>query len=565
MTEPDARFQAIFQPFRRRIQRLLVERGICWGLTAAGLLASLLLLIGLFTSWDITPLGLLLLLLLGAAGGGVAAQFRRRSDLAFALTLERRADLKERVSTAIVLQDDAASDPEFRALVTEDALAHLESLTPKTLFPRTLARSQKTALLAWGIVLLLFVLPTFDWLYPRPVREQRLALREAGKVLQKQAKDLQERPETRNSDVARQVARNMKKLGIDLQKNRISPRRALMKMHKLEEQARKASRDLADAQAKRDNAATKQAADQARKALANRSAAEKAAAERAREKLAESGDRKQLTPEERNALSREERLSSLAEHLEAGDLGAAAEDLNQLGEDLESAELSEAERAQLAENLEQLSEALQNSSGKQLSAAMKKAAGELQKGTPEGHQQAAAALQDVGDPSETPSAAQQMAAAQGQVSQARQCLAGKCSGRQGMAGKAGNGNAGQGPQPKDRINSRSGFNPQSNGGPGGTGPGSGGLGPDQLPHPSGQRRGAGLHSGQIDPNARQSTAYSIDVRGGPDSTTQTNVPYYDVYQDYRRSAEQAVESDQYPPDERRRVKAYFDALDPARR
>ncbi len=60
------------------------------------------------------------------------------------------------------------------------------------------------------------------------------------------------------------------------------------------------------------------------------------------------------------------------------------------------------------------------------------------------------------------------------------------------------------------------------------------------------------------------TAYSIDVRGGPDSTTQTNVPYYDVYQDYRRSAEQAVGGEQYPPDERRRVKDYFDALDPAR-
>jgi hypothetical protein len=100
---------------------------------------------------------------------------------------------------------------------------------------------------------------------------------------------------------------------------------------------------------------------------------------------------------------------------------------------------------------------------------------------------------------------------------------------------------------------------------GGSGSGTHGFGAGPSQRLPGDRQGNPLYSGRIPPNGRQRTAYSVDVRGAADRMGVSSVPYYDVYQDYRRSAEQAVDGDQYPPDERRRVKSYFDALDPSGR
>ncbi|HEY3418065.1 MAG TPA: hypothetical protein VGM23_14395, partial [Armatimonadota bacterium] len=422
MFEPDAQFQAVFRPYRRRIQRLLVERGICWGVAAAGLLASVLTLLGIFIPWDMTPLGLLVLLLLGGVAGGVVVALRKHSDLAIALTLERRCDMKERVSTAIALHGDPASDAEFRALVTGDALAHLEAHTPKGLFPRSLARPHKTALVAWGVTLLLFVLPSFDWLYPPQTRTQRIAMRQAGQMLQKQAKELKENPLTRDKKVARQLARNIQRLGVDLQKNRISPKRALISINKLKEEAKKAAQTIAAEQATRDLTGTKLGAELMRQALAKRSKAEKAAAQRARQKMA-SGKSDQLTSAERKALAREEGLTALSKHLGAKDFQAAAQDLNRMGKELASEQMSQEEREQLAQDMQQLSQALQNTSGQQMSQALDKAAQAMQQGTSEGQQQAMQGLQSI--PAEGMSGApaeQGMNAAQGQLGEAQQMI-----------------------------------------------------------------------------------------------------------------------------------------------
>jgi len=55
---------------------------------------------------------------------------------------------------------------------------------------------------------------------------------------------------------------------------------------------------------------------------------------------------------------------------------------------------------------------------------------------------------------------------------------------------------------------------------------------------------------------------SIDTHGVPGQSDRTHVPYYEVYTDYRKSAEHAMDSEQIPPGARQRVKDYFEALDP---
>ncbi len=53
------------------------------------------------------------------------------------------------------------------------------------------------------------------------------------------------------------------------------------------------------------------------------------------------------------------------------------------------------------------------------------------------------------------------------------------------------------------------------------------------------------------------------MRGGPISPSTSTVPYYEVYPEYRKQAERALDQEQVSPEDRQRVKAYFDALDPA--
>ena len=54
---------------------------------------------------------------------------------------------------------------------------------------------------------------------------------------------------------------------------------------------------------------------------------------------------------------------------------------------------------------------------------------------------------------------------------------------------------------------------------------------------------------------------TVDVRGG-DGGGRTGVPYTEVYSDYHKGAEHAIEAEQVPPSYTQRVKDYFAQLDP---
>jgi hypothetical protein len=65
----------------------------------------------------------------------------------------------------------------------------------------------------------------------------------------------------------------------------------------------------------------------------------------------------------------------------------------------------------------------------------------------------------------------------------------------------------------------------------------------------------------------QAPAMTVDIPAperGAGEASRSNVPYYDVYTAYRRSAEAATNNEAVPPADRQRVKDYFTALDPYR-
>jgi len=52
----------------------------------------------------------------------------------------------------------------------------------------------------------------------------------------------------------------------------------------------------------------------------------------------------------------------------------------------------------------------------------------------------------------------------------------------------------------------------------------------------------------------------LEVEGAPDPNATSNVPYYDIYPEYRKAAEKALSREDIPVSERKRVRDYFDAL-----
>ena len=68
---------------------------------------------------------------MGAAVGATIGWFRRPSDSAVAQSIDRRASLKDRLSTALEL----GADDEYAAEVQQDAVSKITTTDPKNDFP----------------------------------------------------------------------------------------------------------------------------------------------------------------------------------------------------------------------------------------------------------------------------------------------------------------------------------------------------------------------------------------------------------------------------------------------
>lgn len=514
MHEGLIQLQIALHPFRQRIRLLLIERYACWGAAIAGLLALFLIILDHLTRWYITSEGLLGLALLGAMIGAVMALVRPLSPMAVAATIEQRHNLKERASTTLALHADAHADPAFRDAITADALTALGDITPRALFAPQWARRHALAGGAWMVAIILFLLPVIPWFQSPAAEVERLAMREAGKTLQEQAKQMRQDPQMEHNNTAKQVIRNMQKLGVELEKQRLPRREAMVRMHQLEEQLTKLDQSLA----KQEREAVKPAADAARKA-----------AEAAKQAAAKNGKTAA------QAKARAQQLEKVASSLQAGDMPSAMAELQQLGEDLQTAELTPEEQQSLAKALQQMAKAAPKTSAANQAKQLQQAANALSKCNKPGQCKGGQCMAKLGKPGN--------------------CNGRKCAGRKAAVANARAGMSG---------NCKNGGMCNNPGGTPGTGRGTGPGMVNTANRPTPREPGAGFDAmrqqAQLDKNA---PIYAIDTKGAPDAADRTKVPYYEVYPAYKKSAEHAMRSEDIPLAERQRVKDYFDALDPA--
>jgi hypothetical protein len=520
------------------------QRGLRWlffGL-ACGLGSALALAIAArFAPLISLPRLIVISILAGSAGAIVAlgipwVRDTRRSMLSWAREFDRRLGLKERLSTALEARNGTlnVSNDAIRRLQSADALDRASGVDPRRALPLRVSRRDAAIAAAIGLGLVVALA------LPNPQQTalaEREQFREAARAEAAKIAEIEKAIE--NSPF---LSDTQKQSALD----------AL-------DQAR---RSLEDA-----NATPEQALAALNEAQARLDALQNDANPALREDLRRAGQT--MTPDE---LSRQ-----MAEALAQGDFQKAAEQMRTLTS-RNGQTLSEAEQQRVANQLDQMAREVQNSDP-QLASQLRQAAQDLRQGKADSAQQQLGQAADALDRSNQAQASEtELQSAEQSAAEARQRVAeatgqsakgppsqpGKASGSEGsptdQPGQQGEPGQGQGGAPT-----------QAQGGqPGSSGPGdsitpghSEDTGTDNSVYAPGTR---------LNPTGSNVTLPESQSRTSPDPNSNPRqalpgssiVPYQQVYREYAKTADQALQTGDVPAALRDYIRDYFSSLDPKR-
>ncbi|MFN3421155.1 MAG: hypothetical protein ACK40X_05465, partial [Armatimonadota bacterium] len=128
MTQQDVLVKHL-KPFRRRVRWVLAWRYAAVGGAIGTALALLTDLGDWLGRWEADPIVLVLTIALGLIIGAAYAFLRSLPSEAVAQLIDRRAELKDRVTTALLCSETSFLEP-----LREDALMHLTSVRPSQIF-----------------------------------------------------------------------------------------------------------------------------------------------------------------------------------------------------------------------------------------------------------------------------------------------------------------------------------------------------------------------------------------------------------------------------------------------
>ena len=297
--QPEQIIQDRLSAVQRRIQinHLFCNLARCgfWGLVADGAL----LMGNRFIRLPI-PVALTVLLPLAiAVSMGISLSLLRKTDLlAVACFVDRRLNLKERLSTAFEAIRRGEADDDFVRLQIRDAAHFAQEILPATAVPYTFPSTLKLFPLPLVLIVLSFAIPRVYEIPPLPTAAERTAIDRAAAELESEMQDIDDTTLTRQ---IRDTIKGLQNKNIDVGRSqeRLSKLRDTVRSQK--NQLQKEREQLTEAISKMNEESQRFSEEHAKAIAADM------------EKLAEQMEENQLSPEEQAEL--EALLKKLAERL----------------------------------------------------------------------------------------------------------------------------------------------------------------------------------------------------------------------------------------------------------
>ncbi|MBL8068359.1 MAG: hypothetical protein JNM28_07900 [Armatimonadetes bacterium] len=222
--------------FGRRVRLARLWRGLWGGLLIGACLASVLVVLDVMRAIEFPPnWGI------GLAGAfaliGASAGFLWRVDeLAVARSVDRRAGLEDRASTAIHKE---GSGELFAPALESDAQSRLAAIQPKSVYPLRFGTQQASACLALALLAVAVTVNDRGLLLSPSQKAAQKELQSTAAQVQRIVKDLESGDGAKDREAERKLAAELRKFGRDLERGKYDREDALQQAEKLAQDAKK--------------------------------------------------------------------------------------------------------------------------------------------------------------------------------------------------------------------------------------------------------------------------------------------------------------------------------------
>lgn len=328
--------------FSRRVRIVRSWRGMAMGACAGGVGAMVWATLDwmgvAYTEWSWMG-GLVAA---GAVLGAVAGYLQKIPLQALSRSIDRRAHLEDRLSTA---SERSADHGVFDDALRADAETNLANLKPQTVYPIRPGRWHGGAVALCAAAAAIFLLGNTPLLMSEDAQKEREELQREGKKVERITRENLDTPEARQemSEAEKRLADELRKLQRDMEKARIGKAEAMQRANEIQKQAEK----LINQSSKE----SLQSLDNAQKALDKMQ----------QEALREAG-MPNVTPSMANMPdAQRQQAEQMAQQQAAqkqGQVDALNNQLNQLAQKLKDPNLSESERKALEKQMKELQKEL---------------------------------------------------------------------------------------------------------------------------------------------------------------------------------------------------------------
>lgn len=214
---------------RKRVRFLLAERYGLFGAAGGAVVSAVLVLLS--SRYD-TLLNYQLwaaAVILGLGSGVAYGLLKRLDDLTVAMAADKRTGLKERLSTAVAL-NDAPKDGMADAVVT-DAGDKISGLGSAEVFRHRVGLPHIVCGAALVVLLAAIIIPLLPSFQSATRRQEVAVMKTQGKTLVRVAKELRNQ-DTKHEEV-RKLAQKLGKLGDKMSTGRMSRKQAMLKAQRL--------------------------------------------------------------------------------------------------------------------------------------------------------------------------------------------------------------------------------------------------------------------------------------------------------------------------------------------